>query len=310
MRQQIPSTYIELEKTVLEARAAEAEELRLQQGAMGSRRRRKRLNAGYHKKASKAYDELQNMFVSIESLFQECAPSMVVVALGSSPGTAIEKFALHFGYPPQRDPSSGGSTSSGASCGGASATALTEHQLNLCTRKLIRGIFQNAAELFQIEVRPTKMFVMARARPSSSTESSFVMDWNLNPLKLRKGKKGTPVWIVRVRGVGSADMEEEMTGGGGGGGGGGEGGGGEGGVVVVGGGLKGDDAVAPTDVRVGAVMSLSDDPADFAGEATRVVGVSLSLLPNDGQREIFYKYSKGFKHLKSPPSGNSSLFEN
>ena len=151
MRQQIPSTYIELEKTVLEARAAEAEELRLQQAAVGVRRKRKRLNAGYHKKAAKAYDELQRMFVSVETLFLECAPSMVVVALGSSPGTSIEKFALHFGYPPAKlsvgtgatDGASGGGgidAAGGGNVNGAAA-ALTEHQLNLCTRKLIRDHF-------------------------------------------------------------------------------------------------------------------------------------------------------------------------
>ena len=63
------------------------------------RPKRKRLSGGADKKAAKAYDELQILFSSIVTLFQEQAPTMVVVALGSSPRTPLEKFALHFGYP-------------------------------------------------------------------------------------------------------------------------------------------------------------------------------------------------------------------
>ena len=271
MRQQIPTTYLELEKSVLSTRAmqAAAAAAALQPSGECVRPKRKRLSGGADKKAAKAYDELQILFSSIVTLFQEQAPTMVVVALGSSPRTPLEKFALHFGYP------QGGPTL------GEGEKALSDHQLNLCTRKLIRGIFQNAGELFQLVIRPTKLFVVARARTADMTQSSFVVDWNLNPLKRRKGKRGVPTWIIRLRGLGSradiVEQEEQQQE------------------------QQQEQQHEPGQVSSSSsvpVMSLTDDPAAFALVAPQVVGVPLYLLPQDGANEIWSKYPTGIKGVK------------
>ena len=219
----------------------------------------------------------------IEILFFKRQPTMVVVALGSSPNTAIEKFALHFGYPTTMNVKEL-----------QASKPLTEHQLNLCTRKLIRSIFQNASELFQTIVRPTKVFIIARAAPCDDTmDSSFVVDWNLNPLKRRKGKRGTPTWIIRLRGLDSreeAEVVEEVE---------------KNSVDDPG---EGGEGIAPALAAVKSTvpcMSLSDDPMVFAAATPSVIGVPLSLLPLEGTMEVWSKFPKGLKSLKGPRGGFS-----
>ena len=278
MRQQIPSTYLELEKVILTTRTTQAEESTQLPTEGGRRKRKRRLTAGFDKKASKAYDELQILFAAIGTLFQTQSPSMVVIALGSSPATAVEKFALHFGYPQTQTNSN-------------DSKMLSEHQLNLCTRKLIRGIFQNAGQLFQTVIRPTKLFVVARAPPSEIIAgNSFVVDWNLNPLKRRKGKRGVPTWIIRLRGLGSKIEEEEEEK--------------EEELKTEEGKKETSDAndttiesqVTVPDTSI-PIMSLSDDPAAFVQAMPTIIGVPLYLLPDNGI-EIWCKFPKGIKGVK------------
>jgi hypothetical protein len=293
MRQQIPCTYLELEKLINKAleekvRQKEVDEEALRSGTSAPCKKRKRLSAGFHKKMFKTYNDFQLLFQSISELFCEKKPTMVVIALGSSPSTAVEKFALHFGYPTETNEQLQ-----------QQQTSLTEHQLNLCTRKLIRSVFQNAGELFQTRVRPTKLFVIARSPPFEDIgKSLFVVDWNLNPLKRRKGKTGISTWIIKIRGLGSNTLEDENE------------------EIEQSGkieeekdkGSEGGKSECTFEgknhsVQSVPIMSLDDDPMLFAAAAPKVNGVPKSLLPPMNQIEVWCKYPKGIKSLKGPRGG-------
>ena len=79
-----------------------------QQTPKKQHRKRRRLRAGFRKKAVKTMAQLGDLFDGIRRAFDALAPTLVVVAIGSSVSTAREKFALHFAYTPEDDAGQGG----------------------------------------------------------------------------------------------------------------------------------------------------------------------------------------------------------
>jgi hypothetical protein len=234
------------------------------------RRKRRRLRAGFRKKAVKAVGQLGDLFAGIRRGFDALAPTLVVVAIGSSVSTAREKFALHFAYTPDGD----------AGQGGVHGGPLTEQHLASATRVLIRGIFQNSSELFHHSVRTGKVFVAMRGAegqtitmPQQQEEQAgdpmllggrgnlqFLPDLRLLPLRRKRGGKSLPTYVIRVRGLNSR-------------------------------------------VREGDTAEVEAAAAVAEGETRRDIPVPCDLLSDEGHTEIWYRWPQGVKGLRKPPGG-------